>query len=183
MRSHLLNFAGRMSSGLALFGAIGILAMLVHVTSDVVVRQLFNTPIPATVEIVSRYYMVLIAFLPLGWAELRGDMISVEVFSGMFKGTSKRLQTAFVDILTTFAYSILAYTTWIIAVREFEIGSFVISLSTAIPVWPSYFILPVAFAVAAIVTLLKVFLNLTPDDNPTDSPVDQNAQRSLPHEY
>lgn len=50
----------RVTRGLALPGALGIAAILVHVTADVVLRYLFNSPIPATLEMVSRYYMIAI---------------------------------------------------------------------------------------------------------------------------
>lgn len=139
----------------ALCGAVGVVAMLVHITAYVVSRHVMGSPIPATVELVSYYYMVLIAFLPLAWAERRGDMIVVEVFGQFFRGAFRTINAAFVAILTAGAYVALTYTTWLLAMREFHAGSFVISLNVPIPVWPSYFILPVSFGLAALVAILK----------------------------
>ena len=153
MREKLDNLMGAVASGLALLGAVGVAAMLVHVTAYVVMRHLMSSPVPATVEIVSYYYMVLVAFLPIAWAERRGDMISVEVFEPLFPGWMNRWNGTFVALVTCGAYVALTYTTWLVAMREFEARSFVISLSTAIPTWPSYFILPAAFALAALVSL------------------------------
>ena len=150
----------RATAFLALLGSVGVVVMLVHICAYVIGRHVAASPVPATVEIVSNYYMVLIAFLPLAWAERRGDMISVEVFGHLFRGPLRRLDAAFVAAVTALAYSILAYTTWLVAMREFAVRSYVISLSMTIPVWPSYFILPLSFGLAMIVCLLRLALVL-----------------------
>jgi TRAP-type C4-dicarboxylate transport system permease small subunit len=155
MRESLDRLVVRISDGLALLGAVGVVAMLVHITAYVIMRQFTHSPVPATVEIVSYYYMILIAFLPIAWAERRGDMISIEIFAFLMKGRVGRIDEIFVALVTGGVYAMLTYTTWLVAMREFSARSFVISLSVAIPVWPSYFVLPVAFALAAVVTLYR----------------------------
>ena len=155
MRARLDSLVDRITSGLALLGAVGVVAMLIHITAYVIMRNLASAPIPATVEVVSYYYMVAIAFLPLAWAERRGDMISVEIFSHLLVGRVGRVNAVFVSAVTFAAYLVLTYTTWTVAMRQFAARSYVISLSVAVPVWPSYFILPVAFALAALVALYR----------------------------
>ena len=118
-------------------------------------RQFSHSPVPATVEIVSYYYMVLIAFLPLAWAERRGEMISIEIFAPLMTGRIGRINEIFVALVTAGVYAVLTYTTWLVAMREFSARSFVISLSVVIPVWPGYFVLPIGFALAALVTLYR----------------------------
>jgi TRAP-type C4-dicarboxylate transport system permease small subunit len=157
MREKLDRLVVRVTDGLALLGAVGVVAMLVHITAYVILRNLAAAPVTATVEIVSYYYMVAIAFLPVAWAERRGDMISVEIFAHLLTGRVGRINDAFVGILTGGVYLMLTYTTWIVAMREFSARSFVISLNVAIPVWPSFFILPVAFALAALVSIYRGF--------------------------
>lgn len=153
-------FTRRATDFLALLGAVGVVAMLVHITTYVITRHLFSAPVPATVEIVSYYYMILIAFLPIAWAERRGDMITVEIFGQFFKGPVRKINAVFVALVTAAAYGALTYTTWLMAMRAFESKTFVISLQTAVPIWPGYFILPIAFGLAAIVTILKLYLIL-----------------------
>jgi TRAP-type C4-dicarboxylate transport system permease small subunit len=161
---HVLNvFVHRVSSVFSLIGSLGIFLMLLHVTADVASRMLFNYPPPATVLVVSHYYMVMIAFFPLGWSELRGDMISVEVLSWMFKGKLRLLKTLIIELVMLLVYSFLAVTTWNIAVSEFAVRSYKVSLSVAVPIWPSYFILPAAFLVAAIVVAIRTYLYFFPD--------------------
>lgn len=157
MRESIDRLVVRVTDGLALLGAVGVVAMLVHITAYVILRQVSHTPVPATVEIVSYYYMILIAFLPLAWAERRGEMISIEIFASLMKGRIGRINDIFVALVTSGVYLVLTYTTWIVAMREFSARSFVISLSVAIPTWPSYFVLPLGFGLAALVTLYRGF--------------------------
>jgi TRAP-type C4-dicarboxylate transport system permease small subunit len=155
MRESLDRLVVRISDGLALLGAVGVVAMLVHITAYVIMRQFSHAPVPATVEIVSYYYMVLIAFLPIAWAERRGEMISIEIFAHLMTGRIGRINEVFVALVTAGVYVMLTYTTWLVAMREFSARSFVISLSVVIPVWPGYFVLPIGFALAAVVTLYR----------------------------
>lgn len=159
------------ASGLALVGALAIIAMLVHVTVYVVMRLVLASPVPATVEIVSRYYMVLIAFLPLAWAERRGDMITITIFENAFPPSGRRFVAIFVALVTVAAYALLTYTTWLVAMREFGAGSFVISLNVALPTWPGYFALPAGFGLAVVVSAYRAAMLLArPGDTPDQMP-------------
>ena len=51
---------------LALIGALAIITLMLHVVTDVVLRNTVNAPIPATYEIVTHYYMIAAAFIPPG---------------------------------------------------------------------------------------------------------------------
>ncbi len=70
----LINRAMNVTAAIA---AAGALVMMLHICAEVVSRNLFGAPIPATVEIVSQYYMVVPAFLPLALLERRRGMVSV----------------------------------------------------------------------------------------------------------
>lgn len=166
MRSTIDRWVNAVAAGLALVGAIGVVVMLVHITAYVVMRLFMSSPIPATVEIVSSYYMVIVAFLPIAWAERRGDMIAIEVFAGLYRGAAGKGVDIFVAIVTTAAYLVLTYTTWGVAMREYEIGSFVISLSHKVPIWPGYFALPFGFALAFVVSLHRLVSLILPAPEP-----------------
>jgi len=154
----LARFIERVTSLLALLGALGVAAMLVHVTADVIARWYFYVALPATAEIVARYYMVLVAFLPLAWVERRHEMVKVEVASALYGPRGVRAIDFVVALVSTLIYAGLAYTTLIDALDQYEVGSFVLSLTTALPVWPSYFVLPIAFAFAGLATLARAIL-------------------------
>ncbi|NDW33079.1 TRAP transporter small permease subunit [Salipiger sp. PrR007] len=63
------------------------LLMMVHITTDVAVRFFFDGRLIGTLEIVSYYYMVVIVFLSLGYVELRGEHIRVDLFAKMLPQT------------------------------------------------------------------------------------------------
>lgn len=148
---------------LGLVGVLAILTMMFHIVADVALRSTINSGVPATEELVTRYYMVTLALLPLAWVEWRKSMISVEVFSGLFSGSPGKVLRILSDLLCITIYSIFAYTTWLKAVDQYEVGSYVMSLNFPMPVWPTYFVLPIAFAIAALVVLLRIPQDLKED--------------------
>lgn len=160
MMAALERLADRVAQGLALIGSLGVLALLVHVFVDVVTRNLIGRPIPATNEIVSHYYMVLIAFLPLAWVERRKAMVTVELLDMLLSDTAKRLCDVLVALLACAIYAAIAWVTWQTALKNFAIGSFVDVLGYRVPIWPTYFLPPVGFVLAALVTLLRAVLSV-----------------------
>jgi len=151
--------ADRLANLLGGVGSIGILLMMVHICADVMLRRFISAPIPGTNEIVSRYYMVLIAFLPLAWVEHNRGMIAVEFFDALLKRRARQIADLVVAVASLAIFAFLAYSGLIEALEEFKTGSYVMSLSVAIPVWISYFFAPVGFAIAALLVLVRaIFL-------------------------
>jgi len=149
------NLADRLAQALALIGAIGVAALLLHVAADVASRNLLDRPIPATNEIASRYYMVALAFLPLAWVERRGGMVRVEFFEAVASPGLMRVSEILVALLATAVYFVLAGVTWADALGNWRIGAFVDVLGRQVAVWPTYFLPPTGFALAGAVTLLR----------------------------
>ncbi|MFY0991699.1 TRAP transporter small permease [Halomonas sp. C05BenzN] len=168
----LYRLANRAAVGLALLGTLGILLMVIHITLDVLLRATLSVSIPATVELVTRYYLITLALLPLGWVEWRRGMIAVEALEGLMKPWLVRLSDVLVSLLSAAVYAVLAVATWGKAMEQYDIGSYVMSLNFPMPVWPTYFALPAAFALAAVVCVVRLpFLargaahpSSTPDD-------------------
>ena len=145
------HIASRIAQGLALIGSIGLLMLLVHVAAEVVARNLVGRPIPATNQIVSHYYMVLIAFLPLAWVEHSRAMISVELFEAMLPAALRRVSDFLVALIALVIYAAITWVTWGDFVKNFNVGSFVDVLGWKLPIWPTYFLPPLGFALAAVI--------------------------------
>ncbi|WP_172292547.1 TRAP transporter small permease [Pseudoruegeria sp. HB172150] len=145
-------------SALAVLGAIAIVALMVHVVADVAMRNLANSPIPATYEIVTEYYMIALAFIPLAWVERRGGMVQVEVLEGLLGPNGKKVSDWIVALLSTIIYGTLCWVTLRTALQNFNTGTFVMSQSTRLVVWPASFLLPIGFALAALVTAIRLIL-------------------------
>ena len=153
MLSRVLN---SLTGVLSCLGMIGILAMMLHIASDVIARNIFGVSVPATLELVTRYYMLMMALLPLAWVEQKRLMIVVEVFSGLLGNIATRMLDVLVAAICFAVYALLAISTWEKAAEQFDVGAYVIALDTQIIVWPGYFALPIGFALAALVCFFRI---------------------------
>lgn len=141
--------------GLVLLGALAILTLMLHVGLDVVLRNVLNQPIPATYEIVTNYYMIALAFVPLAWVERGGGMVQVEVIDGLLSARMIRISDRIVALFSTLIYSALAWVTLASALRNWSAGTFVMAQTVAVPTWPAYFLVPLGFGLAALATLIR----------------------------
>lgn len=152
----LYQLSDRLVAGLALLGTLGIIAMMLHVTLDVVLRSTLSMSVPATIELVTRYYMITLVLLPLGWVEWKQQMITVEAFASILGEAGVRWLDSLVALLAAGLYGIFTLATWDKAVEQFELGAYVMALDLAVPVWPTYFVLPLSFALAGLVCLIRI---------------------------
>jgi len=141
---------------LALVGALAILALMLHVVIDVTLRNAANVAIPATYEIVTHYYMIALAFIPLAWVEKSGGMVQVEVLEPLLGPRGLAWSDRLVALIATVIYAALAWFTWLTALRNFDAGVFVMAQNTRVPTWPAFFLLPLGFALAALTTALRM---------------------------
>ena len=162
----LSRIVDKLTVGLSYLGMIGILAMMVHICTDVIARTVFEISVPATVEMVSRYYMLMLVLLPLAWVENKRFMIVVEAFSEKFGKLGLRILDILVAITCIGVYSVMAVSTWEKAIEQFEIGAYVIALDTQVIIWPGYFALPFGFGLAALACVARIPLLLFPRSAP-----------------
>lgn len=138
-------------------GAISVILMMLHITLDVFLRPFHSFSIPATLTMVTKYYMIALTLLPLAWVEKNQSMIVVEVFSTIYQGSLLRFNRFCVNGASVFLYGILAKATWEQAVDQFQAGTYVASLNIPIPIWPAFYILPISFSLAALVCFIRIF--------------------------
>jgi TRAP-type C4-dicarboxylate transport system permease small subunit len=164
--SYISGLADKLSRMLAFVAAIGVLAMMIHVCADILARIVTGASLPATVEMVSYYYMLLVAFLPLAWVERRGGMISVELLDFMLSTRMRRISDLMIATLGVVIYAVMAYASWLTAMRNYETGTFVVALQTKIITWPGYFLPPAGFALAAIIVAVRLLQIITGTEEP-----------------
>lgn len=144
---------------LMLVGGIALVLMMVHVTIDVAGKYFLNAPVPVTLEMVSNYYMVAVVFLPLAAVELRGDHIHVELLYARLPRLARRLMDLLAYGLGLFFFGLLTEAAWVVAVRKFEVGEFIMG-SYSVVVWPSRFLVPAGAALIALLLALKLARSL-----------------------
>lgn len=141
-------------------GAIGLLAMMLHISADVLSGLLFNAPLAVTSAYVTQYYMVAVAFLPLAAAEYRGVHIGVDLLVNKLSSAPRRGLHLLVLVVTLGVYLLLTAQSWEQAMKKLGTDAFIMEQMTRVSTWPSFFILPVSFAVIALLVALKLALLL-----------------------
>lgn len=145
-----------LSEALLSVTAIPVLAMMVHVTLDVTLKYVVNTPIQGTLEITAYYYMVSIVVLPMAFVELTRQSIAVDLFYQMMPDSAQFVTTVIVLLLSAAGYGGLAYISWPDALEAFEKREIVMG-TVNIYIWPARFLLPGALMMATLVCLHHLF--------------------------
>jgi TRAP-type C4-dicarboxylate transport system permease small subunit len=142
------------SSALVLLAGLGAFFTMLVVTADVVFR-FFGTGIPGTLELVTYYLMIMVVFLPLARVERLEQTITVDVFTSALSRRSELALTLGISLLCAGLYGTLGYLTWFDALTKAAAGAYILTDRFPLPVWPAYFVPPVAFALAVLICLLR----------------------------
>lgn len=143
---------GWLSARLLDLAGILLILMMLHITVDVFLKALFNSPIQGTLEVTAYYYMVGAVLLPVAAVELAQASISADVFYNLMSRRNKIVLMALILLLSALVYAGLARITWIDAMRAFNRGEFSMG-GVSMLIWPSRFVLPVSFGLGSIVCL------------------------------
>ena len=137
-------------------GAIAVLAMMLHVTADVLMKVALNQPIMGTLEIVSFVYMVGCTFLPLAHVQLSRTLIIVEVFTQNLT-PEKNLRFDIGAAVLTVAYLLLlAIMGAVVAVAKTGIGEAQDATYFDLPVWPMRWVFCISCGLAALIALYQL---------------------------
>jgi TRAP-type C4-dicarboxylate transport system permease small subunit len=144
-----------------IIGLFAVALMMLHITIDVVGKFGLNEPVPATIALVSSYYMVVIAFLPIAYAETRNSHITVEVLTELFPLRAQLHLYSWSYLISSLVYGLLTYRSWNEALRAHETGSFIMEQSTKLLVWPSYYLLPIGCGLMTAVLIFRFVIYIT----------------------
>lgn len=151
--------------------ALALLAMMLHVTGDVIGKYVFNAPIPGTAEVVASYYMVSAVFLPLAWVEITEGSIIVELLYDRFGHRAKTLALFLATALSAVFYGGLAWLSWSPAISAWRIGE-IVEGTWRVVIWPTKFLLPVGLALACLVMVLRLIEIARGSYRPAPHPAD-----------
>ncbi|MGY9057034.1 MAG: TRAP transporter small permease [Alphaproteobacteria bacterium] len=144
-----------------IIGLVAVGLMMMHITIDVAGKFILNEPVPATIALVSSYYMVVIAFLPIAFAETRNSHITVEVLTELFPMRTQMHLYSWSYALSALIYGLLTYRMWHEAVRAQGNGTFIMEQSTKLLTWPSYYLLPIGCGLMTVVLVYRFILYVT----------------------
>lgn len=151
-----MRFWNTIDTALMLLAGAAAIACALHVSLDVVMKYLFAAPIPGTINVVSNYYMIVLVFAPLAMAEFRDAHIAVDILK-LPRGWAGDLWMRAVRLFSAAVFAVVAYNTWVDAMKQYEVKAFALDQSGIIYTWPGYFLLPAGLALAALLCLCKCF--------------------------
>ncbi len=154
----LFFFVDKINVVLAFFACIVLFLMMLNVAIDVLLQIVFGTPLPLTLEVVSYYYMLVVAFIPLAMVERKGGHIKVDLLVQFFPPMLQRLIDATMALAGAAFFGLVAWVTLQEALRRYEFGEYVMGTYPML-VWPARFTLPIGLGLFALVLAIKgVFL-------------------------
>ncbi len=137
-------------------GGIAVLLMMTHVTADVISRAVLGGSLPGTTLIVSEYYMVACAFLPLAYAQAIDGHISMDAAAHLAPPRAQRHMAGVALLIAVVVFALLTWTASLDALTKWRINSFSVEFGTRIPTWPSYFLLPAGCALMTLISALRL---------------------------
>jgi len=148
--------SGALAKALMFLASVVMLLMVLHIVADVVLRQFFNSPLPGTIEIVSNWYMVALAFLPLAYVQLHREHLMVEVFTRdvsprVLRRIDLVVQIACIALLALYIAQVANAALAKTELREALEGTWF-----DIPVWPTRWFLPIGLAAMALCILAQL---------------------------
>lgn len=163
----IVHIVAAMSWGLAVLAGLATFLIMVLIATDVVLRFM-GSGVSGTLEIVTYYLMLVVAFLSVARVEQRDGMISVDALYDNLGQGSRRWVFVFATLVTAVVYAAVAFASLQEALKQFASGAYAITLNYILSIWPAYFIVPVAFAVAAATAGLRAVLAVMLPRAPAD---------------
>ncbi len=135
---------------------IAVVLMMLHVSLDVLTRPFLSRPLPGTTLIVSDYYMVACAFLPLAYAQAIDGHISMDAAAHLAPPRAQRHMAGVALLIAVVVFALLTWTASLDALTKWRVNSFSVEFGTRIPTWPSYFLLPAGCALMTLISALRL---------------------------
>ncbi len=154
------DFGRRVDRALSVITAIVVVVMMVHVVAHGVLRHFFNAPIYGTNEIVSYWYLPVVALLGVPAAQLQNEHITVTLFKDRLGDSGQRMIHRFACALGAAVSIGFAWFGFGKALDEMAIGA--TAGVTEFIMWPVRFLVPVVFVLVAILYLLDLLTARTP---------------------
>lgn len=150
--------------GLLYISTLVILWVMVWVTTEVIARYIFNSPLEGHLE-GAELLLPIIVFLGISFAQSRDDHVGMTLFVDMLSPTAKRnanLLTLFLSMLTC---AVLAYFSAKFTYRAWDYDDVTMS-PPYWPTWPSAIAVPIGYGLISLRMYLQILMVLMPNRLP-----------------
>lgn len=155
-----LRAGSRVSEFAVMVSGVVMALMVVHVVADVGLRYLSGVPLSGTTEIVSRYYMVTLIFLPIAFVHVTDQNICASLISDMLSPKSRILLDCLTSVLMAIFGVLLAWRAGAEALRATGINEQLQTAAYFLPTWPSRWIPVLAMGLLVVVSCLGLAVNV-----------------------
>jgi TRAP-type C4-dicarboxylate transport system permease small subunit len=124
------------------------LVMMVHITANALLRTFAHDPIQHTLEIVQYWYVPTVAFLGFVAAQHRGQHIAADLVFELLPKVTRRFVLCAVFVICAVLCLGFARYGWNEATHALDIRK--TAGVSDVPSWPSYFLVPFAFAILTV---------------------------------
>ncbi|MBJ3775332.1 TRAP transporter small permease [Acuticoccus mangrovi] len=135
---------------------VTMLLLAAHVTADVFARYVLNSPLAATLEIGTYYYMVAVSFLPLAYAQLHRDHVAVDFVVEALPPRLAAFAILLSDVLITVFLVVFARASYLSAVERTQRNDYALTQHFDLLLWPSRWLLVVGLVAFILVMLTQI---------------------------
>lgn len=137
------------ADALLAISCVAVVAMMLQVTADAFLRTFLHWSVPGTEEIVSAYYMVAVAFLPLAFVQRERGHVMIELFTMRLPPRTNALIDSIVFVVCGLGLAFFSYASLLKAVAMTEESEILIG-TIDVTVWPSRWFIPVGCGAMAL---------------------------------
>ncbi len=172
----------RASDGVALLGAVALVLMMLQVSLDVILKNLFDWPVPFTQTLVTKWYMVGAAFLPLALTEILDRHISVELAFQRLPSRGRRILGGAVCLYAGVVTAVMTWPLWDEALKRMAAGTFILESGEPMEIWQAYFFLPLGFGLFSLTLFYRTAVLWTgAESGMGEAPIDREADATMAH--
>ncbi|WP_394183500.1 TRAP transporter small permease [Marinomonas posidonica] len=143
----------KLTMGIGVF-ILGVMPAVI--VADVAMRNLFDGGFPATIELVSRYFILVISFLPIAYAEVKRRHIEASILTDRLPNSSQPFIHFLGFILSFFVYVALTWGTILEAYHQTQSNAYIEAGTAIFYVWPGYWILPICYGLMVLVLVMRL---------------------------
>ncbi|MEW5424808.1 TRAP transporter small permease [Amorphus sp. 3PC139-8] len=140
----------------AALGACVMGLMAVHVVTDVAFRYFAGFSLAGTTEIVSRYYMVTLIFLPLAYVQRKGQHIDASLLADLLSPRFQVLLGCLSAALMALYATLIGWRAATEALRATEISEKIQTADYFLLAWPARWIPVLAMALVVAISIIEL---------------------------
>jgi len=159
---------------MAFVAGVFLLVLMVNIVADVVLRATTGKPLAGTLELVSQWWMPLLVFFGLGYAQYRDEHIRVTVVSERLGAGLAKVAESLTLLIAVAIVLVLTWAGWNEAVRSFELRE-AMTGTLGLPVWPMKFVMVAGFLGLVVELLLSLQSVFRPAEDAVLEPQEEVA--------